>query len=110
MDDIVLSTRRKRFGAEASLAYALLLPAVLLMVIFMVYPIFYVFIISLFKTDKLARIKDFAGFSIYISLFSSKETWIVIGRSILWTIIAVSTKTFFGIILAGPCVLRIATI
>lgn len=100
MRNAVLTKRRKGLGEEAKLAYVLLFPAVLLMVIFMVYPIFYVFIISLFKTDKLSRIKDFAGFSIYIKLLSSKDTWIVIGRSILWTVTAVATKTLFGIIIA----------
>jgi len=100
MGDAVLTTPRKGLGEEATLAYLLLLPAVLLMIIFMVYPIFYVFVISLFKTDKLSRIKDFAGFGIYIKLLSSKDTWIVIGRSILWTVTAVATKTLFGIIIA----------
>jgi len=100
MADTILTARRKGIGAEARLAYILLAPAVLLMIIFMVYPIIYVFIISLFKTDKLSRIKDFAGFSIYLKLLSSKDTWVVIGRSILWTIVSVSTKTLFGVIIA----------
>ncbi len=100
MENAVMTTRRKGLGEEAKLAYILLLPAVLLMIIFMVYPIFYVFVISLFKTDKLSRIKEFAGFSVYFKLLSSKDTWIVIGRSILWTVAAVATKTLFGIIIA----------
>ncbi len=100
MSGTVLSARKRRLGGEAQLAYALLFPAVFLMVVFMVYPIIYVFIISLFKTDKLSRIKDFAGFGMYASLLSSKDTWIVIGRSLLWTFTAVATKTLFGIIIA----------
>lgn len=100
MGEAVITTRRKGLGGEATLAYVLLLPAVLLMIIFMVYPIFYVFVISLFKTDKLSRIKDFAGFSIYVKLLSSKDTWTVIGRSILWTITSVATKTLFGVVIA----------
>ncbi len=100
MGDTVLTARKRGLGGEAKLAYALLFPAVLLMVIFMVYPIIYVFILSLFKTDKLARIKDFAGFSIYASLLSSKDTWVVIGRSLIWTFTAVAAKTLFGVIIA----------
>lgn len=100
MSDSVLMVRRKGLGGEATLAYALLAPAVLLMIIFMVYPILYVFVISLFNTDKLSRIKDFAGFSIYAKLLSSKDIWIVIGRSLLWTVIAVLAKTLFGIAIA----------
>ncbi len=100
MGDSVLAVGRKRLGGEATMAYALLAPAVLLMVIFMVYPIFYVFVISLFKTDKLSRIQSFAGFSIYAKLLSSKDTWVVIGRSLLWTAAAVTAKTLFGIAIA----------
>ncbi|RKX93054.1 MAG: sugar ABC transporter permease [Spirochaetes bacterium] len=100
MGDTVLAARKRRLGGEARLAYALLFPAVFLMVIFMVYPIIYVFIISLFKTDKLARIKNFAGLGIYASLLSSKDTWVVIGRSLLWTFTSVATKTLFGVIIA----------
>jgi len=100
MENAVLTRKRKGLGEEAKLAYILIFPAVLLMIIFMVYPIFYVFVISLFKTDKLSRIKDFEGLSIYIKLLSSKDTWIIIGRSVLWTVTAVATKTLFGIIIA----------
>jgi len=100
MGNTRLTSRRSKWGGEAALAYALLLPAVLLMVMFMVYPIVYVFIISLFKTDKLSRIKEFAGFGLYVKLLTSKETWIVIGRSLVWTVAAVSAKTLFGIVIA----------
>ncbi len=70
------------------------------MLIFMVYPIFYVFVFSLFKTNKLAKIQSFDGFKIYAELLSSKDTWIVIGRSMLWTVLGVTTKTIFGLIIA----------
>jgi len=100
MGDSVLSVRGKRLGGEAALAYALIAPAVLLMIIFMVYPIFYVFVISLFETDKLSRIKDFSGFGIYKELLSSKDIWTVIGRSLVWTVTAVTVKTLFGIVIA----------
>lgn len=100
MGDTIQKLQRWRLDDESKLAYALLLPAVLLMVIFMVYPIFYVFVISLFKTDKLSRIKNFDGFNMYKTLLTTKETWVIIGRSLLWTIIAVTTKTFFGILIS----------
>ncbi len=100
MADTVLTVRRRGLGSEAKLAYALLLPAVLLMVIFMVYPIIYVFVLSLFKADKLSRIKNFAGFSLYIKLLSSRDTWVVIGRSLVWTFAAVAAKTVLGVVIA----------
>jgi multiple sugar transport system permease protein len=70
------------------------------MLVFMVYPIFYVFVISLFETNKLAKIQNFDGFRIYGELLSSRDTWVVIGRSLAWTVLGVSTKTFFGLIIA----------
>ena len=92
--------KKRRLGGEATLAYALLAPAVLLMLLFMAYPIIYVFVVSLFKTNKLARIQEFDGFRIYGKLLADKENWKVIGRSLLWVITGVTTKTLFGIIIA----------
>ena len=100
MENAIGIPNKKRLGGEATLAYLLLAPAVLLMLIFMAYPIFYVFIVSLFKTNKLARIQEFDGFRIYTKLLSDKDTWIVIGRSLLWVVTGVFTKTLFGIIIA----------
>ncbi len=101
MGDTLLNPRFRKLKGEVGLAYALLAPAVLLMVIFMVYPILYVFIISLFKTNKLAKIQSFDGFRVYGELLSSKDTWVVIGRSLLWTFLGVAVKTLFGIIVAS---------
>jgi len=95
-----MTLRIRKMKGETTLAYALLAPAILLMLVFMVYPIFYVFVISLFKTNKLAKIQSFDGFRIYAQLLSSKDTWVVIGRSLLWTVLGVSTKTIFGLIIA----------
>jgi multiple sugar transport system permease protein len=92
--------RFRKLDSEAALAYALLMPALVLMLVFMVYPIFYVFVISLFETNKLAKIQNFDGFRIYGELLSSRDTWVVIGRSLAWTVLGVSTKTFFGLIIA----------
>ena len=100
MEDAIGIPNKKRLGGEAALAYALLAPAILLMLLFMAYPIVYVFIVSLFKTNKLARIQNFEGFQIYWKLLSDVENWKVIGRSLLWVLIGVTMKTLFGIIIA----------
>ena len=83
MENAIGIPNRKRLGGEATLAYLLLAPAVLLMLIFMAYPIFYVFVVSLFKTNKLAHIQEFDGFRIYGKLLSDKDTWIIIGRYLI---------------------------
>lgn len=78
----------------------MLTPAVLLLLLFMVYPIIYVFIMSFFKTDKLSHLKAFVGLANYIKILSNEETWVVILRTILWTLSAVLLKTIIGMIIA----------
>jgi len=82
MSDTSLTLRTRKIKGETALAYALLA------------------LISLFKTNKLARIQSFDGFKIYADLLTSKDTWTVIGRSMLWTVLGVTTKTIFGVIIA----------
>lgn len=98
MEQTVLA--KKRNNEEVRLAWFLLAPAVLLLVLFMVYPIFYVFTMSFFKTDKLSNLREFVGLKNYIFMLSSPDTWIVILRTILWTLSAVVVKTIFGLVIA----------
>ncbi len=94
------SLKHKLWNPEARLAYILLLPAVLILIAFMFYPIIYIFLMALFKTDKLGRLKEFAGLANFIEVLSTKEFWQVAGRSIIWTAIGVITKTIIGMIIA----------
>ncbi len=94
------SLSKKNHKEETKLAFLLLAPSVLLLLLFMVYPIVYVFIMSFFKTDKLSNLKAFVGLANYIKILSNGETWIVILRTILWTISAVLLKTVIGMIIA----------
>lgn len=95
-----LSLRHKLWNPEARLAYILLLPAVLILIAFMFYPIIYIFLMALFKTDKLGRLKEFAGLANFVEVLSTKGFWQVTGRSIIWTAIGVITKTILGMIIA----------
>jgi multiple sugar transport system permease protein len=100
MGGVQLSFKQKHFNNESVFAYCLLLPAVVLLFAFMVYPIINVFIMSLYDTDRLARLGEFAGLQNYIDIFTDNETWEVFFRSIFWTVAAVSVKTVLGIIIA----------
>jgi len=85
---------------ESRLAYMLLFPALAVLVVFMLYPILYVFLMAFFKTNKLGRIINFIGFGNFSFLFKNKTFWEVTIRSVVWTILAVSAKTIAGLVIA----------
>jgi multiple sugar transport system permease protein len=100
MATATIPLRQRLWNPEARLAYVLLAPAVLVLLGFMVYPIAFVFLISLFKTNKLAQLKEFVGFKNFIFQFTDKEFWQIAARSLYWTAIAVAVKMLLGMIVA----------
>jgi multiple sugar transport system permease protein len=66
----------------------------------MFYPIVYVLLMAFFKTDKLSRLRGFIGLQNFISEMAEPEFWEITGRSLLWTALAVVTKTLFGMTIA----------
>ena len=85
---------------ESRLAYLLLLPAVACVAGFMVYPLVSVGLMSVFRTNRLGWLQNFVGLSNYFSVMGDIEFWRVTGRSILWTVLAVLSKTFLGLVIA----------
>ncbi len=100
MADASISIKQKLWNPEARLAYLLLLPAVVVLLTFMFYPIVYVLLIAFFKTDKLSRLQGFVGLQNFIAEMTEPEFWEITGRSLLWTVLAVVTKTLFGMTIA----------
>lgn len=85
---------------ESKLAYLLLFPAIAVLLLFMFYPILYVFLMAFYKTNKLGQIVSFLGFGNFTSLFKTPAFWEVTIRTIVWTVLAVSAKTIAGIVIA----------
>ncbi|PID59023.1 ABC transporter permease [candidate division KSB3 bacterium] len=85
---------------ESKLAYMLLFPALAVLLLFMFYPILYVFLMAFFRTNKLGQVMNFIGLGNFKTLFSNKTFWEVTFRSILWTVIAVTSKTLAGLVIA----------
>lgn len=98
-DAVALTLRRRLWNAEARLAYILIAPTILFLIAFMFYPIVYVFVMSLFKTNRLSDLTSFAGFANYAARFQDREFWAVLLRSLSWTSIGVAVK-----FLAGMCI------
>lgn len=90
----------KHLSGDARMAYALLTPAALFVIIFMIYPIIYVILMSLFNTNKLGILQNWAGLNNFIRLMKQKTFWEVTGRSLLWTVLAVVVKTVLGMVIA----------
>jgi multiple sugar transport system permease protein len=88
------------WNSEARLAYILMLPTAVFLVAFMFYPIGYVFVMSLFRTNKLSALTKFVGFANFVDRFHDPEFWWAALRSLIWTAIGVSAKFLLGMTIA----------
>lgn len=100
MSVTTLTLRQRLWTRESRLAYLLLLPAAVVVVGFMIYPLIYVVLMSLYKTNRLGWLTNFAGVRNFVSVLSDSEFWTITGRSLLWTTLGVFTKAFLGMIIA----------
>lgn len=99
-DAAALSLRRRFWNPEARLAYILIAPTILFLIAFMFYPIVYVFVMSLFRTNRLSDLTSFVGLANYAARFKDHEFWGVLLRSLSWTGIGVAVKFFAGMSIA----------
>ena len=101
MGDIAVKKRKGHFwSTDSKYAYLFLLPATVFILVFMIYPILNVIIMSLYHTDKLGRFVHFNGFKNFANLFQQEDFLEVMLRSVYWTGLAVAVKTLFGLVLA----------
>jgi multiple sugar transport system permease protein len=101
MSDAAVQKRKGHFwSTDSKYAYLFLLPATVFLLVFMVYPILNVIIMSLYHTDKLGRFVHFNGFKNFANLFQQEDFLEVMLRSVYWTGLAVAVKTLFGLALA----------
>jgi alpha-glucoside transport system permease protein len=93
-------TRARRagasFGGSPRLALLFLLPALLLLVVFVLYPTAYSVIRSLFD----ARGDDFVGLGNYATAFTDERTLIALRNSAIWVLVAPTLVTSIGLVLA----------
>ena len=100
MADATISLRRRLWNSEARLAYVLILPTVLFLAAFMFYPIVYVFVMSLFRTNKLSQLTRFVGLGNFIDRLQEREVWWAALRSLIWTASGVTVKFLAGMTIA----------
>ena len=81
------------------LSYLYILPAVLIFMAFVAYPIFWVFIES-FAGEKGTRASGFVGLDQYLRAFGDPVFWHVLGNMFLWGLITIPVQMFIGGVIA----------
>ncbi len=95
-----LTVKQRLWNPEARLAYVLLAPTILFLAFFMFYPIVYVFVMSLFRTNQLSQLVRFVGLDNYLDRFKDHEFWMAAMRSVIWTVTGVAVKFLLGMLIA----------
>lgn len=80
-------TVRKR--SENTAGYVLLLPSLLILLVFVIIPIFYSAGLSLLSWDMMRPMPEFIGLNNYVSLFQNKSFYNSLFRTLLYTIMTV---------------------
>jgi multiple sugar transport system permease protein len=78
-------------------ALLMLAPAVLLLVLVMLYPAIVAFQSSFFRITTMTRQETFVGLANYSMVLSSLEFWAAFRRSLVWTFGAITTQMIVGI-------------
>jgi alpha-glucoside transport system permease protein len=85
-----------RLGAPAWLAWVFLLPALVLLAAWVLYPIIFTFYRSLFDGPG----TSFVGLDNYSEMFTSRDTLLAVRNTVIWVVVAPSVITILGLIFA----------
>lgn len=91
---------KKRRKKHDNAGYAFISPAVLAMLLLIVYPMAYGFYISFFNTNLVNRWK-FVGFRYYLQAFTEPDFYTSVGRTFLFMLLVVAGHFLLGFILAN---------
>lgn len=78
----------------------MLLPAILFIAFFMLYPVIHIFMMATHYTSRVGHIQEFAGLAHFIEVFQEDRFWRTVRQTAAWTLIGVSVKTIIGMIFA----------
>ena len=97
------STLRKVWVHRADYAYVL--PAIVVMLIVIAYPIYYTIDLSFFKTPPGLQLSDkiFVGFDNYAAILTSDLFWRVTWNTLIWTLVS----TFIAFVLGFAAALAL---
>lgn len=80
--------------------YLWILPSIILMVVFIIVPIFNVFKMAMSKVTKAGLIKGFIGFENFRKVLSTPTFGMVLKNTLVWTVFVVVLSTVLGFIIA----------
>ena len=83
---------------ERLMGYILAAPAVILLVVFTVYPLIYLIYRSLFGGNLIAKDPDFVGIENYQTLFESEDFHKVLTNTLVYTLITVVLGLVLGLV------------
>ncbi|WP_308283440.1 ABC transporter permease [Pseudonocardia nigra] len=83
-------------GGSPRLAWVFLAPALLLLLVFLVYPTAWSLVRSLFD----ARGEEFVGLGNYVTAFTDERTLVALRNNIIWVVVAPTLVTSIGLVLA----------
>ena len=86
---------------ERLMGYILAAPAVILLVVFTVYPLIYLIYRSLFGGNLIAKDLDFVGIENYQTLFESEDFHKVLTNTLVYTLITVVLTIVLAVIIAS---------
>lgn len=93
--------RRDRNGryelTDRSLAVLMILPAVILITAFAIYPVLQGFVASFFRIEAATLEMTFDGISNYRQLFADSLFWTSLYRTLLWTFVTISVQMLIGL-------------
>lgn len=93
------STAAARRRREALQGWLLLIPAVLIMLVFTVYPVFRSIYLSLFKY-RMGKVPEFIGFENFTYLFGNSTFWKVMRNTLVFAFMTVIPSMILGLCLA----------
>ncbi len=80
--------------------YAMVAPALIIFLMFFIYPIFYMIYLSVFDWNFVSPTKNFVGLQNYLDLFQAKEFIQVLKNSFVYTLLTVAFSIGIALILA----------
>jgi len=98
-----MQTQKRRYSVERAKSRAgmlMVLPSVLLLCIFVIYPIIDSFILSIYNYNLLSDVKKFIGFNNYVRAFNDPRFWNAFSNTIYFTVVYVPLLLLFSLLLA----------
>lgn len=101
-NDVVVIKQHKTFGQHIQ-PYLYLLPAIIILAIFLFWPFFQTIVRSMFLTNSLGASTEFLGLENYIELFTSPAFWNSIMVTLQFVVIVVGFGVALGLLTALLC-------